>query len=102
MNKFIKFLRNTIGSKKSTEEHFPDYTCKGICHDDMRCVDLPGHEKVCTSEQFIIPPETLNFLKEEIKKQVDEKWKDQTTQTIKQVEENVSPVRRKSCCSYWR
>lgn len=93
----INFIRRMFSSKQVTEEHFPDYKCKGICHDGMRCVDLPNHAEICTSKELILTPETVAFLREEIKKGVDQRWNAETAAMLKAAK--VDPiVRRKACC----
>jgi len=93
----INFIRRMFSSKQVTEEHFPDYKCKGICHDGMRCVDLPNHAEICTSKELILTPETIAFLKEEISRSIDEKWNAETKAMLKAAQ--VDPiVRRKACC----
>lgn len=93
----FKIFRNFFQRKQKTEEHFPDYICKGICHDGMRCVDLPNHAEICTSKELVLTPETIAFLKEEINKSVDQRWKEETDVMIKTAK--VGPIaRRKACC----
>lgn len=94
----LKYLKNLFLKKNKTEEHFPDYTCKGICHSDMRCIDLPGHQKTCTSKDMAIPQETLDFLRAEIRKEVDAEWAERTKELIFSAEKKNPIVRRKSCC----
>ena len=50
-----------------TIEHKPDYKCKGLCHKDMRCIDLPGHEKICTAVELVLSRELVCFLQEKLK-----------------------------------
>ena len=92
----IDLFKKLIGLKKKTEEHFANYDCKGICHDNMRCVDLPNHEKICTAKELILSQETIAFLKEEIKKEVSEEWKKHIADLLN-TENRDPPVRRKCC-----
>lgn len=93
----INFLCRIFCKKQVTEEHFPDYKCKGICHKDMRCIDLPNHAEICTSKELVLTPETVAFLEEEVKKGVDQKWKEEIEVLIRSPK--VDPiVRRKTCC----
>ena len=79
-----------------TEEHYPDYQCKGICHTGMRCVDLPDHAVICTAKSFILTDAAKIFLREEIKKTVDEKWKEKTKTMLE--EKETTPRKFTSCC----
>ncbi len=93
----FKIFSNLFKRKQETVEHFPDYKCKGICHKDMRCVDLPNHAEICTSKELVLTPETIAFLKEEINKSVDQRWKEEIEVMIKAA--RIDPmVRRKTCC----
>ena len=60
-----------------TEEHHEGYCCKGICHKDMRCSDLPDAETICGSrEETILTDKAIVFLLDEIKKlhEVEPEW----------------------------
>jgi len=93
----FKIFLNLLQRKQKTEEHFPDYKCKGICHDGMRCIDLPNHAEICTSKELVLTPETIAFLKDEINKSVDQRWNAEIADMLKAAK--VDPiVRRKACC----
>lgn len=94
-------IRNWFTRKQQTAEHFPTYTCKGICHKDMRCIDLPNHAQICTQKGLILTEETIAFLKKEIAEVVDEAWKTKTEAML--AEHKIDPASslrrtRTNCC----
>lgn len=89
-------LKRLLFGSVKTEEHFSNYSCKGLCHKDMRCVDLPKHEEVCASKELILPPETIEFLKNEIKKELKSESDAEYKQHIKHTLEGARSTRR--CC----
>lgn len=93
----IEFIRKFF--HKKTIEHHPNYTCKGLCHKDMRCIDLPGHEKVCSSKEIVLPEETREFLKKEVKRVIDDEWAEHVKKVLSSNEKELKnqPVSRQCC-----
>ena len=80
LDKFKDFLQTT-----RTIEHYEGYCCKGICHVDMRCIDLPDSHKVCKSGTNIeLPQTTIDFLRQETASQLvaNPEWVEQVTAII--------------------
>ena len=65
----------------------------------MRCIDLPGHEKVCSSKYIVLPEETREFLKEEVKKVIEEEWSQRVEKALSMQEKELKkqPVRGQCC-----
>lgn len=100
MRKFLKWIKSILSRNVRTVENFTDYKCKGICHQNMRCVDLPDHERTCTADDLVLTKELIAFLKEEIKKEVEDGWAERTANLIKSHPDG-GPVPRehvRRCC----